>query len=230
MLNFFSGSSSKKSHFIARIPVLDENHFPAEEIVFNFAIIIFTFAIMSTPTQPYVCPAEYSGSLDNRLRRWLQNPEKILKPYIRPGMKILDIGCGPGYFTLDMARMTGPAGHVFAADLQPGMLEKLQRKIRGSELGNRITPHQCESNRIGLDQKVDFILAFYMVHEVPDRKRFLAELHGMLNPGGSLLIIEPKFHVTRAAFEATRSEALSLGFTLQNSLRSMFSRGMVLER
>ncbi len=42
-----------------------------------------------------VCPVELAGSLDNRFRRWLQNPRKILAPYVREGMKVLDIGCGP---------------------------------------------------------------------------------------------------------------------------------------
>ncbi|MBE0646437.1 MAG: methyltransferase domain-containing protein [Bacteroidales bacterium] len=88
---------------------------------------------------PYICPVELSGSLDNRARRWLQNPSKILAPYINPGVKILDIGCGPGFFTLEMARLTGSGGAVVAADLQQEMLEKVRQKIIGTELHDRIT-------------------------------------------------------------------------------------------
>ena len=72
-----------------------------------------------------VCPVALSGSLDNRIRRWLQNPEKILRPYITEGMAVLDVGCGPGFFSLEMARMVGKSGRVIAADMQEGMLQKV---------------------------------------------------------------------------------------------------------
>jgi ubiquinone/menaquinone biosynthesis C-methylase UbiE len=65
-----------------------------------------------------VCPVKRAGSLDNRIRRWIQNPKKILKPYIEEGMTVLDIGCGPGFFSIDMAQMVGKTGRVIAADLQ----------------------------------------------------------------------------------------------------------------
>ncbi len=65
----------------------------------------------------HVCPVERAGSLDNRIRRWLQDPQKILGPYIEEGMTILDIGCGPGFFSIDMAQMVGKSGRVIASDL-----------------------------------------------------------------------------------------------------------------
>ena len=52
-----------------------------------------------------VCPVEIAGGLDNRVRRWIQNPRKILSPYIKVGMKVMDIGCGPGFFSNEMAEM-----------------------------------------------------------------------------------------------------------------------------
>ena len=57
---------------------------------------------MSTP---YVCSAKYSGGLDNGFRRFLHKPEKILSPFIREGMTVIDMGCGPGHFTLGIARL-----------------------------------------------------------------------------------------------------------------------------
>jgi len=65
-----------------------------------------------------VCPVEKAGILDNRLRRLVQDPKIILKPYLKEGMIALDVGCGPGYFSLDMARMVGKTGRVIACDLQ----------------------------------------------------------------------------------------------------------------
>lgn len=77
-----------------------------------------------------IYPVEKAGHFDNRFRRWLQNPRKILGPYIKEGMTILDFGCGPGYFMIDMAQMVNDSGLVFAADLQEGMLQKLKQNIR----------------------------------------------------------------------------------------------------
>ena len=74
----------------------------------------------------HVCPVKRASSLDNRIRRWIQNPQKILSAYIKEGMTVLDVGCGPGFFSIDMAQMVGESGSVIAADLQEGMLEKLR--------------------------------------------------------------------------------------------------------
>jgi Ribosomal protein L11 methylase len=57
-----------------------------------------------------VCPVERAGGLDNWVRRWLQNPRKFLAPYVSKGMTVLDMGCGPGFFSLEMASMVGVSG------------------------------------------------------------------------------------------------------------------------
>ncbi|NTV46785.1 MAG: methyltransferase domain-containing protein, partial [Chlorobiales bacterium] len=117
-----------------------------------------------------VCPVELAGSLDSPIRRWLQDPQKILCPYIEEGMTVLDIGCGPGFFSIGMAQLVGKTGRVIAADLQEGMLQKIRDKISGTELEKRITLHKCEETRIGVSEPVDFVLLFYMVHEVPNKE------------------------------------------------------------
>ena len=158
-----------------------------------------------------ICPVAMSGSLDNCLRRWVQDPRKILKPYIRSGMTVLDLGCGPGFFSIDLARMVGPSGRVIAADLQEGMLRKLQGKIQGTDLERRVILHRCEAHKLGLSEKIDFVLAFYMVHEVPDQDAFFGGIKSILKPGGKLFIVEPPFHVSRTAFEKTVRKAERAG-------------------
>lgn len=81
-----------------------------------------------SPNNTNICPLQLSLSLDNKIRRWLQNPQKILGPYVREGMEVLEIGCGPGFFTLDMGLMVGKSGRVLAVDLQEGMLSKVKEK------------------------------------------------------------------------------------------------------
>ncbi len=63
-----------------------------------------------------VCSHSHSFFLDNFVRRIIQNPKRILGEYIREGDTIIDLGCGPGYFSIDMAEMTGKAGLRFLID------------------------------------------------------------------------------------------------------------------
>lgn len=176
-----------------------------------------------------VCPVERAGGLDNSIRRFLQNPQKILNPYIKKGMTVLDMGCGPGFFTIEIAKLLNGSGKVIAADLQDGMLEKVRQKIRGTELEQRIETHRCQSTTIGVDEKVDFILAFYMVHEVPDQEKLFQEFRSILKSDGKVLIVEPNFHVNRKSFETMLEIASSKGFEINDRPKSFLSRAVLLK-
>ena len=175
-----------------------------------------------------VCPVGLSGSLDNRLRRWLHNPYKMLGPYIKKGMTVLDIGCGPGFFSVEMARLLDGSGQVIAADLQDGMLDIIRQKVKATQLEQMIRSHKCRKESINLSDNVDFILAFYMVHEVPDKKRLINELKSVLKPDGRILIVEPKFHVTKKAFEEMLTMTKDAGFEIMEQPKIFFSRAVVL--
>ena len=176
-----------------------------------------------------VCPVERAGSLDNRIRRWLQNPQKILKPYIEKGMTVLDVGCGPGFFSIDMAQMVGKSGRVIASDLQEGMLQKVREKIKGTELEERVTLHKCEENKIGVSERVDFVLLFYMIHEVPNKEDFFNEIGTILKQNGQVLIVEPPFHVSKLAFEETVNKARDIGFEDIKGPNVLFSKTVILK-
>jgi len=177
-----------------------------------------------------VCPVEHAGSLDNKFRRWLQNPWKILRPFVNEGMTVLDLGCGPGFFSIDMALLVGQSGRVIAADLQPGMLARLQEKIRGTELEDRITLHKCEIHAIGISEPIDFVLAFYMIHEIPGKESLFNEIRRILNPGGKMLIVEPPLHVSWSEFEKTKELARSAGFTPTEGPEVFLSKTVILQK
>jgi ubiquinone/menaquinone biosynthesis C-methylase UbiE len=160
-----------------------------------------------------VCPVELANSLDSKIRRWIQNPQKILAPYIKEGMTALDIGCGPGFFSVELAKLVGETGKVIAADLQQGMLQKLGDKIKGSIFEGRIKLAKCEKDNINVSEAVDFILTFYMVHEVPDKNAFFKQLFRVLKDHGQYLLVEPKlFHVSQEEFQSTIALARNNGF------------------
>jgi len=176
-----------------------------------------------------VCPVEKAGGLDSGIRKFLHNPVKILSPYLKSGMTVIDIGCGPGVFTIEAAKMVGKSGRVIAVDFQQGMLDILKDKIKGTEIENRITPHKCEQDKLGVTDKADFILAFYMVHEVPDKGNFFREIKAMLKPDGSLLIVEPKFHVSKEGFDQMLKSLTSIGFRAVERPKIFFSRSALLK-
>jgi len=175
-----------------------------------------------------ICPVENAGGLDNSLRRFFQNPRKILEPFISTEMTVLDLGCGPGFFSVEIAKMLSGQGKVIAADLQDGMLEIIKNKIKGSGLEQKIITHRCGSNTIGEIENVDFVLAFYMIHEVPDQDRLFNELKSILKPNGKIYIIEPRFHVTKKAFEEMMHKVRSIGFEIIDQPKVFFSRAVLL--
>jgi len=177
-----------------------------------------------TPAGSRICPVSYASFLSSRVRRLIHNPEKILRPVLREGQTALDIGCGPGFFSMAMARIVGEKGRVIAADLQPGMLDIVRARARAEGVESIVALHKCEADTIGLDETVDFALAFYMVHEVPDPGSFLREIHGLLTADGQLLLVEPKLHVSASALQETAELARRIGFRPIAEPRVAFSR------
>lgn len=181
------------------------------------------------PERNRVCPVELAHSLDSRIRRWFQDPRKILAPYVKEGMTVLDIGCGPGFFSIELAKMVGRSGKIVSADLQEGMLQKVRDKIRGTELEERIELVRCDNDRINVRRRVDLVLAFFMVHEVPDKNSFFRQLKAILDERGQFLMIEPKlFHVSGDEFAQTTALAEKAGFMTSQGPRVRFSWSVML--
>jgi len=174
-----------------------------------------------------VCPVEKSGMLDNKFRKLFQNPQKILKPYIKEGMVVLDLGCGPGFFSMEIAKLLNKTGTVICADLQDGMLDVVRQKIKGSDNENLFQLHKCDSDTINVSLSVDFVLAFYMIHEVPDQVRLFEELKSILTPQGQILIIEPKFHVSKQSFNAMIDNLNAIGFEVIENPKVSFSQSIL---
>ncbi len=178
-----------------------------------------------------ICPVEIAGSLDGKIRKLMHNPVKILKPHVQEGMRVLDMGCGPGYFTLPMANLVGPTGQVCAVDLQQGMLDIVQRKILATPWRDRVVMHCCTQNALDLDSVLfERILLFWMLHEVPDQLRLLKELYNVLQVGGYILLVEPYGHVGAKKFAQELAYAQQVGFAVERCAAPFFSRAAQLRR
>jgi len=181
----------------------------------------------------HLCPVWGGYFLASRLRKFVQNPHRILAPYVRTGMTVLDVGSAMGFFSLPMAEMVGPGGKVVCVDAQPGMLSVLRRRAAKAGLADRVETHESTAHAIGLharDGTFDFALAFTVLHEVGDLAGFLREIFTLLKPGALFLLTEPIQHVRRTDFEQTTSLAEAQGFTVIDRPRIRLSHTAVLER
>ena len=159
-------------------------------------------------------------ALASPLRRIFYTPRNILEPYVRDGMVVLEPGPGMGFFTLELALLVGKSGKVIAVDLQKEMLDRLRLRAQRKGISDRIDIRLADAHGLHIDDlagRVDFVLAFAMVHEVPDKKRFFSDLLSALRPEGCLLISEPAWHVSDTDFRATLETALGVGFRLQST-------------
>ena len=180
-----------------------------------------------------VCPWWLGYFLVSPIRRLWQNPEKILRPFVTPGMTVLEPGCGMGFFTLELARLVGEQGRVVAVDIQPRMLQGLNRRARRVGLGQQIETRLTEGEGLptrDLSDQVDFALAFWVVHELPDVERFFADLHESLRLGGKVLVTEPRGHVSQSSFTEELERASRSGLHVSSRSETRSSLSVVLER
>jgi ubiquinone/menaquinone biosynthesis C-methylase UbiE len=175
----------------------------------------------------HVCPWWGGYFIDNRLRRWFHDPLRILAPYIKPGMIVMDFGCGMGMFSIALAQLVGSKGKVVAVDVQQKMLDVLQKRAQKANVLDRIHTHRCELDSLGLHEPIDFVLAFYSAHEVPDMDRLLGEIHGCLRPQGEFMVVEPIVHVSGKSFQAMLVLAEEIGFRQQQRPHVLLSRAVI---
>ncbi len=161
-----------------------------------------------------VCPWWLGYFLASPLRRLMLDPHKLLLPFVREGMTVLEPGPGMGFFTVELARLVGASGRVVALDIQTKMLAGLKRRVAKAGVLNRVDARLISSDSLGVSDlkgKVDFTLAFAVVHELPDAGRFFTEVAQASKPGAKLLLVEPAGHVKQAYFQSELEAAGRVG-------------------
>jgi len=155
--------------------------------------------------QHRVFSASRAAHLDTWFRRVLYRPDHLAERYVGPGDRVLDFGCGPGFFTREFAKRVGDTGRVYAVDLQEEMLKIAKGKLESENLLSRVTTHQCMQDSIGLPSELngtfDVAFAIFVVHEVPDPEKLFQEIAALLKPGGTFFFSEPPIIVPGREFE-----------------------------
>jgi SAM-dependent methyltransferase len=163
----------------------------------------------------YVCPWWLGYLLAGPVRRILYHPASVLAPHVHEGMTVLEPGPGMGFFTLELARLVGGSGRVIAVDIQPRMLRALRRRAAEAGVLDRLDIRLARPNSMAiadLAKRVDFTLAFAVVHELPNPAPFFQELAQASKVGARLLLVEPRGHVPASKFNFEMQTARDAGF------------------
>lgn len=139
------------------------------------------------------CPAGFSWVLYNPYTRLVAGSALLIKrAAVKPGMDVLDAGCGPGRLTIPLAQAVDPDGNVTALDVQQKMLEKVNKKARTAGLSNVRTVEGFLGRQAVKEFGNFFDRAFLVtvLGEIPDKQSALTEIYGALKPGGVLSITE----------------------------------------
>jgi SAM-dependent methyltransferase len=164
----------------------------------------------------------YLARLESPERAAWQKPDEVVAALgLRPGAVACDVGAGPGYFTLRLARAVGPGGRVYGVDVEPRMIRLLEERAAAAGLAN-VIPVLAPSGDGLPPEPCDLVLLVNAFHHFPDGPGYLARLAGALKPGGRLALVEfhegdlpvgppPEHRVTRAAIDvAVRAAGLHL--------------------
>ena len=142
----------------------------------------------------FPAPAFIGSFPDSGFRKLMQPPARIIADSgIKPGMRVLEIGCGSGAFTIDAARAAGQTGKVYALDIQEDMLSKLRAKLsrpENSEIRNVELIKKSAYELPFEDDSLDIVFIVTVFQEIPDKQRVLYEIKRVLRPGGILAVSE----------------------------------------
>ncbi len=129
--------------------------------------------------------------LDREERGREEQPEKAIAQFnLKPGMMVGDVGAGTGFYSIRMAKLIGPAGMVYANDIQPGMLDKLHERAAAANVANIVTVLGSETDPKLPPGKLDLVVMVDVYHELSRPQRMLEGIRDSLKPGGRLVLLE----------------------------------------
>jgi ubiquinone/menaquinone biosynthesis C-methylase UbiE len=146
---------------------------------------------------------------DNPILPLVRNPYKLLEAAgLEGGQKVLEVGCGPGFFTIPAAELVGDEGHVYALDIHPRAVERVKKKLEKKALKN-VTAICANASDTGLPGgSIDLVFVFGVRHVAGGLENMISELHRVLKPCGIL-----SFEKTRGSEAALIEEIKRKGFS-----------------
>lgn len=164
-----------------------------------------------------------AGWLERAEREDEEAPSKAIDALdLKPGMVVADIGAGSGYYASRIARRVGPAGRVYATDIQPGMIEILERRIKNEGLTNVTTVLGGMDDPRLPAGAIDLAIMVDVYHELQEPQVFLQRLKPAFKPNGRLVLLEfrkedpkvPILEVHKMSVAEVKQELEAEGFVL----------------
>jgi ubiquinone/menaquinone biosynthesis C-methylase UbiE len=140
--------------------------------------------------RPMPCPPWLGWMLENPLARGMNADLLIQRARLKPGMRVLDAGCGPGRVSIAAARVIGPKGEVVALDIQPAMLDMARKRAKAAGLENIRYMLSALGENMLPENRFDRAFLVTVLGEIPNRLAGLKEIASSLKPGGILSITE----------------------------------------
>lgn len=178
------------------------------------AILLTAAWRLASRRQSLPCPVwlRWLVELDNPFTKTNRAAFIVDSLALTKGMTVLDAGCGPGRLTVHLARGVGPAGHVVALDIQPGMLARAKAKTEAAGYTHvDFVAAALGDDKLPADQ-FDRAALVTVLGEIPNRAAALAELFRALKPGGILAIVEVIFDPHFQSRKTVTNLAVSAGF------------------
>lgn len=172
--------------------------------------------------------------LDSRLRTIMQPSDEIVeRSGIKKGMTVMDLGCGPGIYAIDVMRTVGDKGKVYAIDVQKTMIDRLKKKLKKPENkdAHNIIPIVASAHALPVpDNSVDLVYMITVLAEIPDREKAFKELRRILKDDGILSVSEfftdPDYPLRRT----TKRWCESADFKLKESRGNIFNYTLQFEK
>ena len=183
--------------------------------------IFVTFLILHTIVRivryfyKFPIPQSFVRFIDNPFRRRIQPPnETAIRHGIEPGMRVLDVGPGNGTYTLGAAERLGSEGQLIAIDIEPKIIERLQKRIDVEGVTN-VDARVADAYGLPFeDSNFDLIYMITVINEIPDIPRALKELHRVLKPSGKLvfseLLLDPDYPLAGKLIQKVQSAKFRL--------------------
>lgn len=170
-------------------------------------------------------------AFDRTLRPLLYDPERIVRPFVGPGDRVADLGCGAGYFGPALSRLIGPKGELLLVDVQEEMVRRAVEHTRSDpDAFARVTGVLVSADDPQLPPDVDFALMSWMLHEVEEPELYWRALGHSIRPAGKVLVTEPLIHVSATRWEEELAPAERFGFKRNDIDGVFFSRSAVMTK
>lgn len=178
-------------------------------------------------TRDVAPPSENAAFFNRAERDSEERPEQLIEALQIPrGGTVADLGSGTGYFTWRLAEKVGPAGKVFAVDVQQQMLDRTKAAVTQHTLKNVEYVLATEKDPRLPERALDLVFIAYAYHEFADPEAIMGAVKRSLKPGGRVVVLEyakesniaPASPLHKMSFEEIRREIEPMGFMIDRLL------------